>query len=80
MKESSKDKLVDEANRCSSNNQVVALYSEYTREELERNTLLIEEMEEAREKGLREGRQEGIKEGTNRRNIEIATELKNRNS
>lgn len=84
MEEEAKDKLVEEVDRYSSNNQVVALYSKYTREELERNTLLIEGMEEAREKGLREGRQkgreegikEGIKEGAYKRNIEIATELK----
>ena len=63
MEEGVKEKFVEEVDKYSSDNQVVALYSKYTREELEHNTLLIEGMEEAREKGLKEGFEEGFENG-----------------
>jgi len=63
MEEEVKEKFVEEVDKYSSDNQVVALYSKYTREELEHNTLLIEGMEEAREKGLKEGFEEGFENG-----------------
>ena len=53
---------MEEVDKYSSDNQVVALYSKYTREELEHNTLLIEGMEEAREQGLKQGIKEGIEQ------------------
>jgi len=69
MEEEAKEKLVEEVDKYSSSNQVVALYSKYTREELEHNTLLIE----AREEGI----EHGMKEGEHKRNVEIAKSLKN---
>ena len=56
MNEKEQNQLVDEMNKLSSNEKVIALYSAYSREELERNTLIIE----AEEKGIEKGRQEGI--------------------
>ena len=56
MNEKEQNQLVDEMNKLSSNEKVIALYSAYSREELERNTLIIE----AEEKGIEQGRQEGI--------------------
>jgi predicted transposase/invertase (TIGR01784 family) len=67
MEKEVKDKLVDEVDRCSHDREFVELYSMYTKEELERNTILEDEKKEARE----EGHKEGIKE----RNIEIAKNL-----
>jgi len=54
MEEEAKEKLVEEVDKYSSSNQVVALYSKYTREELEHNTLLIEAREEGIEQGVKE--------------------------
>ena len=59
MNEKEQNQLVDEMNKLSSNEKVIALYSAYSREELERNTLIIE----AEEKGIEKGRQEGIEKG-----------------
>ncbi len=57
MEEKAKDALVEEVDKYSRDDEVVALYSAYSREELERNTVLNEERQEAR----REGHEEGIK-------------------
>ena len=40
MEKEAKEKLVEEVNKYSSDDEVVALYSAYSREELERNTLI----------------------------------------
>lgn len=63
MEEKAKEKLVDEVEKYSTDDEVVALYSAYTREELERNTVLEDERKEARLEGLKEGKEEGLKEG-----------------
>ena len=60
MNEKEQNQLVDEMNKLSSNEKVIALYSAYSREELERNTLIIEAEEKGIEKGIEKGRQEGI--------------------
>ena len=44
----------------SSNEKVIALYSAYSREELERNTLIIE----AEEKGIEKGIEQGLEQKT----------------
>ena len=76
MEEEVKDKLVEEVDKYSSDNQVVALYSKYTREELERNTLLIEAKEEAEREGMEKGIKEGIKEGIQSEKLETVKRLK----
>ena len=63
MNEKEQNQLVDEMNKLSSNEKVIALYSAYSREELERNTLIIEAEEKGIEKGIEKGRQEGIEQG-----------------
>lgn len=67
MNEKEQNQLVDEMNKLSSNEKVIALYSAYSREELERNTLIIEAEEKGIEKGIEQGiekgRQEGIEQG-----------------
>lgn len=59
----SKSKLVDETNIYSSDEEVVALYSAYTKGELERNTL------------LKEAEEKGITQGIHQEKIEIARNL-----
>ena len=63
MNEKEQNQLVDEMSKLSSNEKVIALYSAYSREELERNTLIIEAEEKGIEKGIEKGRQEGIEQG-----------------
>ena len=67
MNEKEQNQLVDEMNMLSSNEKVIALYSAYSREELERNTLIIEAeekgIEQGIEQGIEKGRQEGIEQG-----------------
>ena len=60
MNEKEQNQLVDEMNKLSSNEKVIALYSAYSREELERNTLIIE----AEEKGIEKGIEQGIEQKT----------------
>ena len=71
MKKEVKEKLIEEVKRCSEDREFIELYSMYSKEELERNTILEDEKEEAREigreiglkQGLKEGRKEGLKKG-----------------
>ena len=78
MEKNAEDKLIDEVDKYSRDDEVIALYSAYSREELERNTLL----REAKEEGLRlaamemeKGRAEGILQGAKQKSIEIAKNL-----
>ena len=66
--------LIDEVNKYSSDEEAVVLYSAYTKEELEKNTLL----EEAEELGLKRGMEEGLKQGAKNKQIEIARILLNK--
>ena len=69
MEKEAKEKLEEKTSKMSDDEEVYALYSAYTKEELEKNTLI----EEAEQRGHEQGTQEGIKN----RNIEIARNLKN---
>ena len=63
MEEEAREQLIEEVEGISSDDEVIALYSAYTQDELERNSIMYEETEKAREKGLREGREKGLEEG-----------------
>jgi len=63
MDNDSKDKLLEEVERYSEDDEMIAMYSYYTKEELERNTMI----DEAEQKGI------------NQRNIEIAKAMLNKN-
>ena len=65
MNEKEQNQLVDEMNKLSSNEKVIALYSAYSREELERNTLIIEAEEKGIEQGIEQGIEKGRQEGIN---------------
>ena len=69
MGKETKSKLMDETMKYSSDEDVVALYFEKSREELEYNTLI----EEAKQNGLKQG----IEQGSVNKSIEIAKNLKN---
>ena len=56
MEEEAKEILIDEVDKYSDDDEVVALYSNYSKEELERNTLITE----ARLDGLKKGEERGI--------------------
>ena len=79
MNEKEQNQLVDEMNKLSSNEKVIALYSAYSREELERNTLIIEAEEKGIEKGIEQGiekgRQEGIEQGREEEKEEMIRKL-----
>ncbi len=59
MEEEAREKLIDEVNKYSNDEEVFALYSAYTRQELEYNTF----MSDAKEKGIRKGLKKGLKQG-----------------
>jgi predicted transposase/invertase (TIGR01784 family) len=71
MEKEAKDKLVEEVNRCSHDRGFVELYSMYTQEELERNTILEDEKQMARD--------EGLKEGIEQNKLEIAKKMLDEN-
>ena len=63
MGKETKSKLMDETMKYSSDEDVVALYFEKSREELEYNTL------------IEEAKQNGIKQGSINKSIEIAKKM-----
>ena len=67
MGEKVSNKLIGEMKKYSNDEEVVNMYSAYTREELERNTML----EEAREEAI----EQGLEQGVSKRNIEIAKKM-----
>lgn len=79
MEEKAKEKLEAEVIKYSQDEEVIALYSDYTKEELERNTLLNDAREEAirrgLEQGLEQGLQQGLEQGLEQGKLEIAKNL-----
>ena len=63
MEKEAKEKLVEEVDKYSSDDEVIALYSAYTRDELERNTY------------LKEAREEGIQQGIQHEKIKMAKKM-----
>lgn len=63
MEKEAKEKLIEEVLKYSNDKEVVAIYSDYTKEELERNTLIHDATEEAIQKGLEQGFEKGIEQG-----------------
>ena len=71
MEKEVQDKLVDTLDTYSQDEEVIALYSAYSKEELEKNTLINEAKRDGIEQGIKQGKIEGI----NQRNIEIAKKM-----
>ena len=63
MEKEAKDKLEEKTNKMSDDEEVYALYSAYTKEELEKNTLILE------------AEQRGHEQGIKNRNIEIVKNM-----
>ena len=63
MEKEAEEKLIEEVDKYSSDDEVIALYSAYSREELERNTLIEEAKKEATKQGLEQGLKQGLKQG-----------------
>ena len=77
MEKETKEKLEEEVSKYSSDDEVIALYSAYSREELERNTLIKEAKEEATKQGLEQGLKQGLTQGRKDKTLEIAQEMLN---
>ena len=75
MEKEAKSKLVDETMKYTSDEDVVALYFEKSKEELERNTFI----EEARQSGMKQGFENGVSEGMKQEKNEIAKNLLEQN-
>ncbi len=63
MEKDSQEKLVEEVEKYSRDEEVIGLYMKLSKEELERNTYIEEAKEDARKEGLEEGLKEGLEKG-----------------
>lgn len=63
MEEEAREKLIGEVNKYSNDEEVFALYSAYTRQELEYNTFMADAKEKGIKKGLKKGLKQGLKQG-----------------
>ena len=79
MEKEAENKLIDDVDKYSRDDEVIALYSAYSKQELEHNTILFEKIEEATEKatkeGLEKGLEQGLEEGMKQKNLEIAKKM-----
>ena len=71
MENETKSKLVDETKKYSSDKDVVALFFEKSKEELEYNTLIAD----AKEDGIKQGIELGLTQGIEKNKIEIAKKM-----
>ena len=71
MEKEAKEKLEEKTSKMSDDEEVYALYSAYTKEELEKNTLI----EEAEQRGHEKGTKEGIEQGIKNEKISIAKNM-----
>lgn len=78
MEKEAKTKL-EEVMKYSQNDEVVAIYSDYTTEELERNTIIEDRVEEGIQKGIQERFEKEKKKALNQKNIEIARSMVKKN-
>ena len=53
MEKEAKEKLEEKTSKMSDDEEVYALYSAYTKEELEKNTLIVEAEQKGREQGIK---------------------------
>lgn len=82
MKEDSKERLLDEINKLSSDEEYLEMYEIHTdlsREELERNTIIEDLKIEAKEQGMKEGMKEGIEQGIEQGIIQVAKNMLEQN-
>ena len=87
MEKEAENKLINDVDKYSQDDEVIALYSAYSKQELEHNTILLEKLEEATKKateeglekgmkeGLKQGIEQGLEKGLQQKNIEIAKKM-----
>ena len=83
MREESKEKLIENVERYSSDEDVFTLYTELSKSELEKNTMIAEARDEGillgEKRGEARGEKRGISEGMKKRNTQIAKSMYNEN-
>ena len=83
MRDESKEKLIENVERYSSDEDVFTLYTELSKDELEKNTMIAEANDEGFKNGLvvgeKRGEARGEKRGINKRNTEIAKSMYHEN-
>ena len=83
MREESKEKLIKNVERYSSDEDVFTLYTELSKSELEKNTMIAEANDEGFKNGIlvgeKRGKKLGINEGMKKRNIQIAKSMYDEN-
>ena len=79
MREESKEKLIKNVERYSSDEDVFTLYTELSKSELEKNTMIAEARDEGillgEKRGEILGEVRGEKRGINKRNVQIAKSM-----
>lgn len=63
MENEAKDKVIDEVNKYSMDEEVIQIYTELSKQEMERNTFIEEARREGLKRGIEEGLEQGIKQG-----------------
>lgn len=71
----SKNRLLEHVDKLSGDDEMIKIYTNLSRRELEYNTIMEDKITEAVEKATKEATQNGIEQGSNQRNIEIAKNL-----
>ena len=79
MRKESKEKLIENVERYSSDEDVFTLYTELSKSELEKNTMIAEARDEGillgEKRGEIRGEVRGEKRGINKRNVQIAKSM-----
>ena len=79
MREESKEKLIKNVERYSSDEDVFTLYTELSKSELEKNTMIAEARDEGillgEKRGEARGEKRGISEGIDREKLNIAKSM-----
>ena len=83
MRKESKEKLIENVERYSSDEDVFTLYTELSKSELEKNTMIAEARDEGillgEKRGEIRGEVRGEKRGINKRNVQIAKSMYDEN-
>lgn len=83
MEKDARDKLVDEVNRYSADEEVIQIYTKLSKQEMEWNTYREEAEEAGREKGfkqgIKQGIERGIEQGRYQDKLEVAKNMLNEN-
>lgn len=75
MEKKAEKQLKEEVKRYSQDKEVIQLYSKYTKEELERNTLIHDAKQDGIEEGIKQGIEQGLQQGVEQKSIEVAKNM-----